>query len=637
MATSREMTEGRALPLIFNFTLPLLLGNLLQQTYSLVDAAIVGRFLGINALASVGASTSVVFLILGFCNGCCGGFGIPVAQKFGARDYVTMRRYVAVSLQLAAVMSVVIAVVTSIYCADILHMMSTPENIFTGAYYYLLVTFIGVPFTFFYNLLSSIIRALGDSKTPFWFLLLSTVLNILLDLFCILVLGWGVAGAAIATVFSQGVSAILCYIYMMRRFDILKTTPAERKFDGALARTLMYIGVPMGLQFSITAIGSIMLQSANNALGTACVAAFTAAMRIKMFFMCPFESLGMAMATYSGQNYGAGKPERIWMGVKASALMMIVYWAFTFCVLMFGARTFALLFVDASELEILKNTELFLHISVSFFPVLGLLCILQYTIQGVGYTNLAMLSGVSEMIAQELITNSVSTEAKRLAAMSPIVAYIQPPVEIVKERSEQYEAHLDFPVSKSVILTDFMNNHQELMNIRSMFGKVQNDRNLTITGISIEGFASPEGPLKFNEQLSQKRAEALKAYLTANEKVPANLYKVSFGGENWDGLIKALETSSMKDKETFIHIIKNTGDDALRKKEIMHVGGGTPYRTMLKEIYPGLRKVNCKIDYTVVNFDVEQGRIIIRENPKYLSLNEMYQVANSYPKGSKAR
>ena len=404
METSKEMTAGPALPLILKFTLPLLLGNLLQQTYSLVDAAIVGKFLGINALASVGASTSVVFLILGFCNGCCGGFGIPVAQKFGARDYSTMRSYISVSLKLSVVMSVTIAIVTSILCADILQMMRTPENIFEGAYAYLLVTFIGVPFTFFYNLLSSIIRALGDSKTPFWFLLLSTVLNILLDLFCILVLGWGVAGAAIATVFSQGVSAILCYIYMMRRFDILKTTPAERKFDGALACTLMYIGVPMGLQFSITAIGSIMLQSANNALGTACVAAFTAAMRIKMFFMCPFESLGMAMATYSGQNYGAGKPERIWMGVKASALMMIVYWAFTFCVLMFGARTFALLFVDASELEILKNTELFLHISVSFFPVLGLLCILRYTIQGVGYTNLAMLSGVSEMIARILVS-----------------------------------------------------------------------------------------------------------------------------------------------------------------------------------------------------------------------------------------
>ena len=404
MATSREMTAGRALPLIFNFTMPLLMGNLLQQTYSLVDAAIVGKFLGINALASVGASTSVVFLILGFCNGCCGGFGIPVAQKFGARDYSTMRRYVSVSLQLAAVMSVVIAIITSILCGDILLMMRTPDIIFQDAYYYLLITFIGVPCTFFYNLLSSIIRALGDSKTPFWFLLFSTILNILLDLFCILVLDWGVAGAAIATVFSQGVSAVLCYRYMMRRFDILRGTPDERKFNAALARTLMYIGVPMGLQFSITAIGSIMLQSANNALGTACVAAFTAAMRIKMFFMCPLESLGIAMATYTGQNYGAGKPERIWMGVKASALMMIIYWAFTFCVLMLGARTFALLFVEASELEILKDTELFLHISVSFFPVLGLLCILRYTIQGAGYTNLAMLSGVSEMIARVLVS-----------------------------------------------------------------------------------------------------------------------------------------------------------------------------------------------------------------------------------------
>ncbi|MCI1648223.1 MAG: MATE family efflux transporter [Bacteroides sp.] len=404
MAASKEMTTGRALPLIFNFTMPLLLGNLLQQTYSLVDAAIVGKFLGIDALASVGASTSVVFLILGFCNGCCGGFGIPVAQKFGARDYSTMRRYVSVSLQLASVMSVVIAVVTSIFCSDILRMMRTPENIFQGAYYYLLVTFIGIPCTFFYNLLSSIIRALGDSKTPFWFLLFSTVLNILLDLLCILVLGWGVTGAAIATVFSQGLSAVLCYWYMLRHFQILKGVPSERKFNAALARTLMYIGVPMGLQFSITAIGSIMLQSANNALGTACVAAFTAAMRIKMFCMCPLESLGIAMATYSGQNYGAGKPRRIWQGIKASSLMMVIYCAFMFVVLMLGARTFALLFVEASELEILKDTELFLHVSVSFFPVLGLLCILRYSIQGVGYTNLAMLSGVSEMIARILVS-----------------------------------------------------------------------------------------------------------------------------------------------------------------------------------------------------------------------------------------
>lgn len=402
--TTKEMTSGPSLPLILNFTFPLLLGNVLQQTYSLADAAVVGKFLGIDALASVGASTSVVFLILGFCNGCCGGFSIPVAQKFGARDYVTLRRYVSVSLKLAAVMSVLIAVITSLLCALILRTMRTPANIFDGAYIYLLITFAGVPCTFFYNLLSSIIRALGDSKTPFWFLLFSAVLNILLDLFCILVLEWGVAGAAIATVFSQGVSAVLCYFYMYRKFDVLKPQGSDRRFRPELAQQLLYIGVPMGLQFSITAIGSIMLQSANNALGTACVAAFTAAMRIKMFFLTPFESLGIAMATYVGQNYGAGKPERVWQGIKSSSLMMAIYAVFTFAILMLFSRQILYLFVDPSELEILKDATLFLHVTAVFFPLVGILCILRYSIQGAGFTNLAMFSGVAEMIARILVS-----------------------------------------------------------------------------------------------------------------------------------------------------------------------------------------------------------------------------------------
>ena len=398
------MTSGPSLPLILSFTFPLLLGNVLQQTYSLVDAAIVGRFLGINALASVGASTSVVFLILGFCNGCCGGFSIPVAQKFGAHDYVTMRRYVSVSLKLTTVMSVAVAIVTSLLCGFILRTMQTPENIFDGAYIYLLITFIGVPCTFFYNLLSCIIRALGDSKTPFWFLLLSTVLNIVLDLFCILVLGWGVAGAGIATVFSQGLSAVLCYIYMRRKFDILKTEPEDRRFRKDLAKQLLSIGVPMGLQFSITAIGSIMLQSANNALGTACVAAFTAAMRIKMFVMCPLDALGMAMATYSGQNYGAGKPERIWMGIKSATLMMVVYSVVIAIIMWILADKFALLFISPDETEIMKDTVYFLHLNTMFFALLGLLSILRYSIQGVGYTRLSMFSGVAEMVARVLVS-----------------------------------------------------------------------------------------------------------------------------------------------------------------------------------------------------------------------------------------
>ena len=338
MTTSREMTTGPALPLILNFTLPLLLGNLLQQTYSLVDAAIVGQFLGIDALAGVGASSSVIFLILGFCNGCCCGFGIPVAQRF------------------------------------------------------------------FYNLLSNIIRALGDSRTPFWFLLFSTVLNIALDLFCILTLGWGVLGAAVATVVSQGVSAALCFAYMHRHFEILRSTRDERRFRSRHARTLLAIGLPMGLQFSITAIGSIMLQSANNALGSACVAAFTAGVRIKMFVISPFESLGMAMATYTGHNYGAVKPERIWQGIKVAAGLMLGYALFAFVVLMAGSDLLARLFIDPSQSEILAATRLFLHVASYFLPVLGLLCILRYTIQGAGYTNLAMLSGVSEMIARTAVS-----------------------------------------------------------------------------------------------------------------------------------------------------------------------------------------------------------------------------------------
>lgn len=404
MSKSQEMTVGSTLPLILNFTLPLLLGNLLQQAYSLIDAAIVGKFLGINDLAAVGASTSVIFLIIGFCNGCCCGFGIPVAQKFGARDYEQMRGYVYTALRLSVGLSAVIATVSCVCCSDILRVLRTPSQIFDNAYIYLFVIFAGIPFTFFYNLLSSIIRALGDSKTPFYFLLFSTVLNVLLDLFCIVVLDWGVGGAAGATVFSQGVSAVLCYFYMMRHFDILRGASRERKFSLRLAWNLLGIGTPMGLQFSITAIGSIMLQSANNALGTACVAAFTAAARIKMFFICPFESLGIAMATFAGQNYGAGLPRRVLDGVKSASKLMIIYAAFTFLVFRFGGYWLSLLFVAPSETEIIADTELYLATSSYFLPVLGMLCILRYTIQGVGFTNLAMLSGVAEMIARTAVS-----------------------------------------------------------------------------------------------------------------------------------------------------------------------------------------------------------------------------------------
>lgn len=404
MAFAKELTSGAPLPLILRFAWPLLLGNMLQQTYSIVDAAIVGRYLGIDALAAVGASTSVVFLILGFCNGCSGGFGIPVAQKFGARDYSAMRRYVHNSLLLTLGLSLLLALATSLLCRDILQGMRTPDRIYSDAYVYLLITFVGIPCTFFYNLFSCIIRALGDSTTPFWFLLLATVLNIVFDLFCIVTLGWGVAGAAIATVAAQAISALLCYLYMMRRFEVLRFEPRERRFDRHIAFKLLGVGAPMGLQFSITAIGSIMLQSANNALGTACVAAFTAGARIKMFFITPMESLGMAMATYAGQNYGAGLPERVRDGVKAAVKIGAVYCVLMALTMLPGSRYFAMIFLDSSEVQILDLTVRFMHVAIAFFPCLALLCILRYTIQGVGYTAFSMGSGVAEMIARVAVS-----------------------------------------------------------------------------------------------------------------------------------------------------------------------------------------------------------------------------------------
>ena len=264
--------------------------------------------------------------------------------------------------------------------------------------------FLAIPFTIAYNLLSGFIRAIGNSKQPFYFLIASSFINIFLDVILILILGMGVEGAGIATLISQCCASVMCWIYIKRKLKLLIPKGEETRFDNRLISILLNNGIPMGMQFSITAIGIIMLQSANNALGTTYVAAFTASMRIKYLFTCVLENIGVAMATYCGQNYGAGKPERILQGIKVSSLMMLTYAAATWMILMLGSRWLALLFVAPSEVEILDYTEQFLHISCWFFPAVGLLCILRYAIQGVGFSNLAMLSGVSEMIARILVS-----------------------------------------------------------------------------------------------------------------------------------------------------------------------------------------------------------------------------------------
>ena len=400
MASINDMTVGSPTRDILKFAVPLICGYVLQQMYLIIDTAIVGRFVSVGALAAVGASTSVMFLIMGFCNGACAGFAIPVAQSFGAKALPTMRHYVANALRLSVVFAAVITIVTCLLCSPILRMINTPQEIFSDAYTYLVLQFAAIPFTFGYNLLSSFIRALGNSKQPFYFLIFSSIANIVLDFFFIIVMRLGVAGAAIATLLAQAMSAWLCYTYIKKKMPLLIPQGEERRYDHRKAMTLLNNGVPMGLQFSITAIGSIMLQSANNALGTVYVAAFTASMRIKYLFTCVFENIGVAMATYCGQNIGARRLDRITLGIKSAIKIMLCYFVITMLLILPFAEEMMMLFVDHTETAIISNASMFMRIACYFYPVLGLLVILRYSIQGLGYSNLSMMSGVMEMIAR---------------------------------------------------------------------------------------------------------------------------------------------------------------------------------------------------------------------------------------------
>ena len=399
-ASVSDMTVGSPLRQITKFALPLILGYILQQMYLVIDAAIVGRWIGVGALAAVGASSSIMFLVMGFCNGACAGFAIPVAQSFGAKDYSKMRLYVANAVRISAVMATVVTLLSLMFCRRILQMVNTPADIFHDAYIFLMLQFAAIPLTFGFNLFSGQIRALGNSRQPFYFLITSAVVNVLLDVVLILGCGLGVAGAGIATWLSQALSVILCLWYIRKHMQLLIPKGDERRFDNKRTSILLNNGVPMGLQFSITGIGIIMLQSANNALGTTCVAAFTASMRIKYLFTCVFENIGVAMATYCGQNLGARRMDRVTKGVKDAIRLMLIYFVLTFALIYPFADWMMRLFVDSGEAEVVGRAAQFMRTANYFYPALGLLTILRYSIQGLGFSNLSMLSGVMEMIAR---------------------------------------------------------------------------------------------------------------------------------------------------------------------------------------------------------------------------------------------
>lgn len=400
---TKDLTQGSPVRLILEFAVPLLAGMLFQQLYNLVDTMIVGRFLGVQALAGVGATGSINFLVLGFCMGICSGFAIPVAQQFGAREEGRMREFVANGAWLSAAFSAVITVMTVVYCRDILRLMNTPQDCFEEAYAYIVVIFAGIPFTFLYNLLSGYLRSLGDSKTPLYFLILSSVLNVVLDLTLILVFHMGVLGASLATVISQAISGLLCLLFIAVKVPVLHLSREEMRLHSRRMVILCTYGVPMGLQYSITAIGSVILQVAVNSLGSLAVAATTAGGKVLNFLACPFDALGSTMATYGAQNVGACRYDRLNRGLFASSLMGFGYSAIAFLIAWVFGRTLTGLFISGEgSVELIELAQQYMIANVAFYPMLTLVNVVRFMIQGMGFSMFAMCAGVMEMIARGL-------------------------------------------------------------------------------------------------------------------------------------------------------------------------------------------------------------------------------------------
>lgn len=401
---TKDLTSGNPLKVILLFTLPLVLGNLFQQFYALADTIIVGRYCGVSALASVGSTGSLNYLILGFVIGVCNGFAIPIAQLFGARDYRDLRRHVANAAWLCLGSSAVLTVLTVAFTRSMLVLMQTPEDILDGAATYIGWIFAGIPFIFLYNMVAGIMRALGDSKTPLFFLILTSALNIGLDLLFVIPLRMGILGAALATDISQAISGVVSFIFLCRKFTVLAMEKGDARPDRRVCYRLLGIGLPMGLQCSITAIGSVIVQWAVNMLGSTAVAAVTAASKTMNLLTVSLESVGTAMATYAGQNLGAARMDRVRKGVHSALLIATVYALASPVILHFGDVTIMGLFLDtATEVQIVEMGRQYLFWNSVFFIPLGALIVWRYSIQGLGFSTLAMMAGVAEMVARTLV------------------------------------------------------------------------------------------------------------------------------------------------------------------------------------------------------------------------------------------
>lgn len=405
---TKDMTSSSPLKLILTFSVPLLIGNIFQQLYNMVDTLIVGRYLGVDALAGVGSTASVSFLVIGFIMGMTGGFGVLISQRFGAHDYNGMKRAVASAIILSVVLTVIITALSTVFAHPLLRFMQTPIEFYNYAYDYIIIIFAGSAAAMFYNILSSILRALGDSRTPLYFLIISSFINIILDIAFIGYCNMGVAGAAWATVTSQAVSGLLCLIYMKKRFPILKIPRSAWAFDPGLILRHLQLGFPMALQFCVIAIGSIILQGALNNMGSNIVAAYTAGNKVEQICMQPLATFGLTMATYCGQNLGARRIDRIKAGVKSCFVLSLVTALLGAALLIPFGGYICRIFFKENIPQVTEMAHTYLIICSAFFPALGLLFLYRNALQGMGSSLVPLFAGICELVMRVICAEFLS-------------------------------------------------------------------------------------------------------------------------------------------------------------------------------------------------------------------------------------
>ncbi len=401
-----DLTSGPVLPLMLRFCLPILAGNLMQQFYNMADAAVVGKLVGTDALAAVGATGSLIFLVIGFVNGICAGFCIPAAQAFGAGNGSLLRRCVVNIVYLGAAAAVLLTAATSALLGWMLDVMAFPPGIREDSFAYLQVIFAGIPATIAYNTQAGLMRAMGNSRTPLYILVGSSVFNVALDLALVGGAGMGVRGAAVATVVSQLLSSAVCFLYIVRTYVGLRPERGERGFERRLAGRLILSGLPMALQYSITAIGSVLIQTAVNGLSTVVIAAVTAANKVQTFVHLPFSTLGVTVSTFVGQNMGAGRFDRVKEGFRASMKIALLYSVGMGVFMFFCGEYLSLIFLDGGDERLsalLGVIRQFLRINCVFYIPLGVLTVCRFSLQGMEYGVTAMFAGAFEMAARATV------------------------------------------------------------------------------------------------------------------------------------------------------------------------------------------------------------------------------------------